>query len=258
MSNSRKYLAGLASAGFVMAIAVPSQAFTGIAVSTLTATVTVGGGATSMTVALLNTSGAVVTGPITWTANVGNGWLAANEHLQITSQMSQSNGAFIQTYTANTAATATPRYTGIVDATHQSPSGLINSVNTAAAPLPTAWQVSTGTAVAPDDPNCNGAATQPAFCTAGGHVPTGYAWFYHEDKGQVANNQGVTGPFVNGAPYVEMETAGVPPNIQFAQGSFGAGAASGINEVFLEANFANATGGATYGTNTLTVELATP
>src|SRR4029077_14804047 len=97
------------------------------------------------------------------------------------------------------------------------------------------WLVSTGTAVAPDDPNCNGTPTQPAFCTANGHVPTGSAWFYHEDKGQVANNQGVTGPFVNGAPYVEVETAGVPPNIQFAQapGSFGAGAANGVNNLFL-------------------------
>jgi len=87
--------------------------------------------------------------------------------------------------------------------------------------------------VAPDDPNCTGVSTA-TICS--GHTQTGYAWFFHEDKSQVANNQGVTGPFVNAAPYIEMETAGNPPQIQFAQGSFG-NSTSNTNNVYLEANF---------------------
>jgi len=256
IKNAAKQLgAALVASATITLVTTPGHAFTSITAVASTATVTVGGGATSMSIALLNGSGAPVSGPITWTANVGSGWVVANEHLQITSQLSQSNGAFIQTYTNNTASNASPKYTGTISGTTASPAGLINSGNTALAPLPTAWQVSTGPIVAADDPNCTGATGQPASCTA---PFTGYAWFYHEDKAQVANNQGVTGPFVNGAPYVEVETAGVPANIQFAQSSFGAGAANGVNNLYLEANFATATGGATYGTNTLTVELATP
>ena len=34
--------------------------------------------------------------------------------------------------------------------------------------------------------------------------------------------------------------------------------ANGVNNMFLEANFASVVGGATYGSNTITVELATP
>src|SRR6266480_1776466 len=104
MKYIKQYMAALAGLGLTMAVPVTSHAvFTSLAAVTSTATVTVGGGATSMSIALLNAAGTVVPGPITWTANVGNGWVAADVHLQITSQMSQSNGAFIQTYTANTA-----------------------------------------------------------------------------------------------------------------------------------------------------------
>jgi len=110
-------------------------------------------------------------------------------------------GSGIQTYTNNT------QYTGVISSNTASPAGLINVANTAAAPLPTAWQIVAGNSpVAPDDPNCTGVSTA-TICS--GHTQTGYAWFFHEDKSQVANNQGVTGPFVNAAPYIEMETAGI-------------------------------------------------
>jgi len=251
--------AALVAVVTVALVTMPGHAFTSISSNTYTASAAVTGGATSMSIALLNNNGSAASGSISWTAAVGSTWTIANQYLQITSHMSQQNGAFIQTYTNNTLGTASPRYTGTVDATHASPAGLINTSSTTLAPLPTAWLVTAATApaVGTDDPNCTGAVTQPAFCRPAG-TATGYAWFYHEDKGQVANNQGVTGPFVNGASYVEVETAGVPANIQYAQGSFGGGAATGVNNLFLEANFASASGGATYQTSTLTVELATP
>jgi len=156
-------------------------------------------------------------------------------------------GSGIQTYTDNTNATANPRYSVTPSSTTPSPAGLINTVTTTAPPVPTAWQIVGGTAnpVAVDDPN-NAALL--------GH--TGYAWFYHEDKAQVANNAGITASFVNEFPYIEMEVAGQPPQIQFAQGSFG-NSTSNMNKVYLEANFQNALGGQTYQTSTLTVELFT-
>jgi hypothetical protein len=255
-TSIKKFAAALVVGGVAAFIPTTSHAFTSITKNTVTASVAVGGGSTSMTVALLNVSNNAAASTLGWTANAGGNWTIANQYLQITSHMSQSNGAFIQTYTDNTSATANPKYTGTVNATSPSPAGLINAGNTAATPLPTAWSISTGTPVAVDDPNCNGTAGQPAACLTGTH--TGYAWFYHNDKAQVANNSGVTGPFVNGASYVEVETAGVPANIQFAQGSFGPGATSGVNNMYFEANFASAVGGTTYGSNTITVELATP
>jgi hypothetical protein len=209
-----------------------------------------------MSIALLNVVGNGSASTIGWTASAGSGWLTANQYLQITSHMSVNNSAFIQTYMNNTAATASPKYTGVISSVTASPAGLVNASSTTLAPLPTAWQIASSTnVVAPDDPNCTGASGQPTSCVS---PFTGYAWFYHEDKAQVLNNQGVSGPFANGASYIEAETAGVPANIQFAQGSFGAGAASGVNNMYLEAKFTNAEGGATYGSNTITVELATP
>ena len=72
-----------------------------------------------MSIALLNANGnsAAASGsPNHFTANVGSGWLVANQYLQITSQMSQSNGASIQTYTNNTAGTRESRNTRVSSA----------------------------------------------------------------------------------------------------------------------------------------------
>jgi hypothetical protein len=245
----KKFGAALVAAVTIALVTTPGQAvFTSISAPTFTASAVVGGGSTSMSIALLNVAGNTPATSIGWTgASSGGGWLTAAQYLQITSHMSQGNGAFIQTYTNNTGGTASPKYTGVISSSTVSPAGLVNSADTAAVPLPTAWQIANSTnPVAADDPNFTGT----------GH--TGYAWFYHADKAQVANNSGVTGPFVNGASYSEVETAGVPANIQFAQGTFGAGAANGVNDMYIEANFLNAVGGTTYTTNTLTVELATP
>jgi hypothetical protein len=252
MKDIRKYVTGLAAAGLVMTIAGISQAFTSITANTYTATVSVTGGATNMSIALLNLSGGAASS-IGWTAAAGTGWTLANQYLQITSHLSQNNGAFIQTYTNNTAGVSPYNYTGVISSVTASPAGLVDASNTAYATLPIAWQISASISpTAVNDPNCTGVSTA-TVCTG---PQTGWAWNYYEDKAQVANNQGVTGPFVNGAQAVTVEE--VPGYIQYAQSSFGPGGTGGVNNLFLEANFLNALGGTTYGTNTLTVELATP
>jgi hypothetical protein len=241
MKYIKQYMAALVSSALAMVVPVTSHAFTSQAVVTNTASATVSGGAAAMSVALLNVSNNATATSIGWTVNAGSGWQEASQYIQINSTLTLA-GSGIQTYTNNT------QYTGVISSNTASPAGLIDVANPAAAPVPTAWQiVALGKSpVAPDDPN-NAALA--------GH--TGYAWFYHEDKRQVANNQGVTGPFVNAAPYIEMEIAGGPPQIQFAQGSFG-NSTSNINNVYLEGNFQNALGGSTYQTTSLTVELFTP
>jgi hypothetical protein len=230
MKTRRKYLAWFASAGFVMAVAVPSHAFTSKGLSISTASVTVGGGSAAMSVAIFNMNG-VGASSVTWSASAGGPWTVANQYLQIASTLTVA-GAGIQTYTQNSGGL----YTGTASST--TAAGLVNLQNTKQT-IPMAWEVSTGTYQAPDDPNNTGV----------GH--TGWAWFYYADKG---------GGLLGNAPgnwYIQVENAGNPPQIQFAQSSFGAGNLNGINKLFLEANFANAVGGNTYQTNTLTLELFT-
>jgi hypothetical protein len=237
----RQASAVFAAFGLALSVPVSSYAFTPVTTNTFTATVTVGGGATSMSVAVKNLNGTAATS-VAWTAAVGDAWKLANQYLQVTSAMSQSNGAFIQTYTDNTLGTASPRYTATASSTASA--GLVNST-THASTLPMAWQINATTSpVAIDDPNLTGT----------GH--TGWAWFYYADK---------AGGLMPNAPansYIEPVQANTAnpsvPAIQFAQGSFGGGAANGVNNLFLEALFTNAAGGTTYGTSTLTVELATP
>jgi hypothetical protein len=246
MKHIRKYMAALLGLGLTMAVPVTSHAFTSKAIVTETASATVGGGSAAMSVALLTVGTNATATSIGWTtANAGSGWQEASQYLQISSTLSVA-GAGIQTYTNNTAASASPRYTASISTFTPGCAGLVNSGGTLV--MPVAWQVSTGTPVATDDPNN---AALP------GH--TGYAWNYYQDAGQTvaSPNFGITAPFANGATTVEVETANNPPNIQFAQSSFGPGNTSGINNVYLEANFNNALGGDTYKTSTLTVELFT-
>jgi len=243
-NTTQKYMVALAGLGLIMAAPVTSHAFTSSAVVTETAQATVTGGSAAMSVALLNVSNNAAAATIGWTASAGSGWQQANQYIQIDSTLTLA-GSGIQTYTDNIH--SSPAYAGVISSVTISPAGLVNVGSPASPPLPTAWQIVGGTnsPVAVDDPN-NAALI--------GH--TGYAWFYHEDKSQVPNNAGVTTFFANAASYIEMETAGQPPAIQFAQGSFG-NSTTNTNRVYLEANFNNALGGNTYKTTTLTVELFT-
>jgi hypothetical protein len=227
MRHIKKYMTGFAAAGLVMTIAGVSQAFTHQQSFTATAAATVTGGSAAMSVAVIGGS------QITWSATAGGPWTMANEYLQITSTLT-SAGSGIQTYTQNSGGL----YTGKASST--TAAGLVN-LQTPTQTIPMAWQVSTGTPVAADDPNNTGV----------GH--TGYAWFYYADLG------GGLLPFAPGNSYIQVENQGNPPQIQYADTvppSFGGGASNGINKLYLEANFANAVAG-TYQTSTLTLELFT-
>lgn len=260
MKHLKKYLAALCGFGLAMAVPVTSHAFTSRQVVTETASATITGGSVAMSVAILNVAGNTPATTVGWTAAAGASWTEANQYVQIVSTLTQS-GSGIQTYTDNTGVggeTPNPKYTGVISSVTVSPAGLINTVTTNATPIPTAWQIVAlgNSPVAPDNPDCTGAVSEPSSCGSP-TGQTGYAWFYHEDKAQVPNNAGVATTFANAAPYIEMEVAGQPPQIQFAQGSFG-NSTSNTNNVYLEANFQNGLGGQTYQTSTLTVELFTP
>ncbi len=246
-----KYFTKIASFLMVggMAAIVPavSHAYTFTSSSTVTAAATVTGGSTAMSIAILNRSNNAPAANVSWpTINAGAGWTLASQYVQITSTLSIA-GSGIQTYTNNTLSSASPQYSGPVSST--TAAGLVNAANTTET-LQLAWHINaTTTPLAADDPNCTGAAGQPTFCSA---TPTGYAWFYYADR---------AGGLMQNAPanfYVQVERAGGVPQIQFAQTSFGPGSANGINNLFLEANFQLATGGSTYQTSTLTVELFNP
>ncbi len=251
MTYFKKFAALLLVGGVAAVVPTVSHAYTFKSSTTVTAAATVAGGSTAMSIALKNVSDNAAAASVAWPAiNAGAvTWVQASQYVQITSTLSVA-GSGIQTYTNNTIATANPKYSGAVSST--AAAGLVDTVNTTAV-LPLAWQVrATGTnPEAVDDPNCTGAAGQPAFCAPVG-VATGWAWFYYEDQ---------AGGLMPNAPansYIQVEKAGGVPQIQFAQGSFGGGAVSGINNMYLEANFQNATGGSTYQTSTLTVELFNP
>lgn len=238
MGNIRKYMTGLFATGLVMAAVVPSHAFTSKGVVTSTASATIGGGLAQMSVSIVGGSS------VTWNATAGSGWTLASQYIQIASTLTIA-GSGIQTYTQNSGGL----FTGANSST--TAAGLVN-LSSATQTIPLAWQIngSTSGPVGVADPNCTGASGQPSYCAT--QAQTGWAWFYYADKGVnlLAN---APGNF-----YIQVESAGNPVSIQYAQGSFGAGAASSVNKLYLEALFQNALSGNTYKTNTLTVESFTP
>jgi hypothetical protein len=235
MKYFKKFAASLLVGGIAALVPTAGHAFTSKQVTTETAAATVSGGVAQMTVSVLTLAGAPATN-VAWPAvSAGSSWTEASDYIQILSTLTVA-GAGVQTYTNNTISGANPRYTGAVSTSTSA--GLVNTGLTTQA-IPMAWQIVANGAspVAVDDPN---------------HlVGTGYAWFYYADKagGLLANADA-------GDTYIEPESAGNPPQIQFAQSSFG-NSASNTNNLYLEANFLNATGGSTYQTSTLTVELYT-
>jgi hypothetical protein len=239
-----------------MAVPVTAHAITTVQVSTIIASAYVGGGDTKMTVTIKNVLDNNTTNTIAWTGvNAGQGWTQADQYLQIDSTLTVSGGG-IQTYTYNTVLGANPRYTGLISTTTQSPAGLVDT-STTTLKLPTAWQIVDvlGSQKGVDDPNCTGGVGQPAFCQAAG-VATGWAWFYHEDKGQTEDvpSQHTTA-FHDADSYVTVHKAGY--GIHYAQDPASFGSAVSPNYMYLEADFANALGGRTYTTSELIVELFT-
>ncbi len=238
MTYTKKYMTALWSLGLAMAVPVASHAFTSQGTIASTASVTVTGGAVSMAATIRNISDSAVAPAVGWTAAAGASWVLANQYIRIVSTVSIA-GSGIQTYTNNTIASASPRY-GLA-ASSTAAAGLINTSDTTRV-IPLAWQIRAAGATpeAVDDPNQTGIGR------------TGWAWFYYADR---------AGGLMPNAPansYIQPIRDGGVPQIQFAQTSFGDGAPSGINHLYLESLFTGASGGTTYKTSTLTLELFTP
>lgn len=235
MKHIKKYMTGLASAGLLMAVAVPSHAvFTHVSSATVVAGALVtGGSAASMSVLVKNIAGGATVSSVSWpTITVGiSTWTLASQYLEVTSSLQQA-GSGIQTYTQNSGGL----YTGAASST--TAAGLVNTAMTSET-IPLAWSISASTPANTDDPNHTGLGQY------------GWAWFYYADKG--------TGSMLANAPanwYIQVEATGNPAQIQSSQTSFFTGAATGVNKMYLEANFTTA-GAGQYQTNTLTLELFT-
>src|ERR1700690_1773715 len=101
MKKSRKYLAGLAAAGFVItASAAPSHAFTSKGTQTLTATAVTGGAPVIAiaSVAIKNRSDNKTVTVVGWTSPApGAGWLVSDQYIDMVSSITTTSGG-IQTY----------------------------------------------------------------------------------------------------------------------------------------------------------------
>jgi hypothetical protein len=101
-----------------------------------------------------------------------------------------------------------------------------------------------------------------------------YQWFFFKDKGTPANSAGGTLAFTNGEDYIRVIDYRGLHEFTGPEGTGGFTAGEGVdaggstqqyfpvgtvstNDIFLEANFANAVTPATYGTNTLRLEAFT-
>jgi hypothetical protein len=240
----KSYRAALALAGFSLIAPVPSSAaFTSIQTLSSTAKALTGAGATSMSIAIKKVADNSTDTAVNWSAvTLPGNWKVADDYIQLTANITQAGGG-IQTYTDNTAADATPKFTG--DKSVLTPAGLINTSDTTKK-LPTAWTIrhATGTidAIEPND-------------------AAGFAWFYHLDKAQVAIPSAKATAWVDGFPFATVQnTAG----IHFAQDptSFGPPPTNPVladnqNNIYLEASFAGALGSTTYQTTTVRLEAFT-
>jgi hypothetical protein len=229
-----------------MATPLVSHAFTSKSVLTSTASVAVTGGAATLTIAIKNVANNAAATAISWTAAAGQSWTTANQYIQLNTALTIA-GAGIQTYTDNLAADASPKYTGLISSYTQTPAGLVSAVGTSTgtATLPLAWEIVNSTA------GVNG-AVEP---NAGSSSPNSYAWFYYEDKSQVAVPTSSAAVFTNGAPFITVAQAG--NSVHFGQAPYQFGSAVPPYYLYLEGNFVAAVGGTTYQTTTLRLELYT-
>lgn len=259
MTHVRKYMAGLAAAGFVVMMGTPGQAaFTSRGTALLTASATTGGTPTiAITSAVIkNRSNNAITTALGWSSTAA-GWQVSDQYIELATNINTVNGG-VQIYTDNL--NATPAYTGVVSSVTQTPAGLVNNVDTTAK-LATAWRASTGTlsVVSAVDPNANSGES--------------FLWFFHLDKSQVANVlNGST--FVNGDPFATVYAApgttltsgptlvaagqafAVPAGVHFAQGplQFGGFSTTATTYLYTQADFTGALAATTYSTNRLVLE----
>src|SRR5437879_1461099 len=95
--KNRKYMAGLAATGFVMAWTQPSYAaFSTKGAQTLSAGATTGGTPTIAisSVAFFNRSNNSPASALSWTAATpGAGWLVADEYIQLATNINVADGA---------------------------------------------------------------------------------------------------------------------------------------------------------------------
>jgi hypothetical protein len=263
MKNIRKYLAGLAVAGFVMAVPTSSHAsFVSKSTTTITASAPVGGAATVAitSVAILNRSNNAPTTGIAWTgATPGAGWLVADQYVQMVTNINTTNGG-VQIYTDNTNATGVSKFTGSVSSFTATPAGLVDNAD-GTQKLPTAWMASTSTltSVTGVDPNANSGQS--------------FAWFFHEDKAQIAVPSLNASVFGNGDPFITVyaapgtplfsqatsttyTTTSIASGLHFNQGptQFGGFATNATTNIYTEADFVGALAQTTYSTTRLILE----
>src|SRR5882724_2415425 len=146
MKSLRKYMTGLAAAGFVMAVATPGQAaFTSKPpLATLTATATTGGTPTIAIISAVikNISDNATVTTIGWT-NTAAGFQVASQYIDLNTNINTTSGG-VQYYTDNTNAAASPTFSGLISSNTATPAGLVDSADTTQK-LPTAWLASTFT-----------------------------------------------------------------------------------------------------------------
>jgi len=259
MKKVRKYLAGLATAGFVMAVPTSNHAaFTSQGTQALTASATTGGTAivALASVTIKNRSDNATATTITWTgATPGAGWLVSDQYVDMLSSITTISGG-IQYYTDNTNTAATPRYTLAVTSGTPTPAGLVDTSGTQK--LPTAWRASTFTLTGVNPINPNAGAGES------------FLWFFHEDHAQVAVPSLNATAFTNADPFVTVyaapsttltdslgvSTTETTGGIHFAQApsSFGGFQPAAHTYLYTEADFTNALAARTYGTNRLILE----
>jgi len=266
MKDIRKYMTGLAAAGFVMVASVPTHAaFSSKGTSTVTAAVTTGGtGTIAITsVAIKKRSDNSADTAIGWTGAVGGGgWQVADQYVQVVTNINMANGG-LQYYTDNTNGTGASQFKGSISSFTATPAGLVDNTD-GKSTIPTAWRASTGTLTSINsvDPTINSGDS--------------FLWFFHEDHAQVANPSLNAGRFCNGDPFVTVyasqntpltscgisdngtvyQTTAVNSGIHFAQGptQFGGFVSAATTNLYTEANFATALVGTTYSTTKLILE----
>ena len=244
MQKEKKYLGWMIAAlGLVMGGASSSfAAFAGLARSTSTASAVLSGaGTVAMSVSIHKTADNSADTAINWTGvTLPRGFVVANDYIQLNSTMSATGGG-IQIYTDNTAADASPKFTGSISSFTITPAGLVDTTTSSKA-LPMAWTIqdTSGTPVA-INPN---AGTGNSF-----------SWLFFEDHAQVAVPSLGAGAFVNGDPFVTVQN--VASGIHFAQGPTQFGPAVSPNYIYTEADFTTAVTPNTYKTSTLRLEAYT-
>src|SRR5579864_1880749 len=129
MNSLKKYLGlFLAMLGMTAALPAVSHAtFASHGTATVSGSVSIGGTATIAinSVTVNNRSNNAVTTALAWTgATAGGGWLMSDQYITVNHTINTSDGG-LQIYTNNTAAAASPKFTGLISSNTATPAGLV-------------------------------------------------------------------------------------------------------------------------------------